>query len=512
MFICLVILDAVTNVKENACYQYLCFCLCTCNKNLLLCTYTCRTQELIPHAGNADFLHPGEEAFNSPGNDFYFAFVDNLRISPFFTQFILRISIAPMKNETIQVVVEESGSTRTISTSLDNITEVDFAVDMRLRAINEREKGIHVMAVNGEDISVVALGLEFTSADTFKVLPYVYLPNDGYEYYAVSVAAYGGEDFVPMNSFIAVVAVEDGTVLTMELAQDVDIPLSTATQFGLETTTIKAGQVHNISLQQRQTLYIHVSTVEDLTGSRVVSNKPISFISGHECGVVYHRSFCDQLVEQIPPTSTWGTEFYTVPVVGRDAYDIFRVIASRDNTFIVGSCVTSSNSGQISRTFRRELSAGKVMELSIRSDEYCLFTSDKPTSLFQFSVWSIDPFMVMIPPTQQYQDTYIVHESIASLGVVVPVAYDRSGVLLNGDALIPDSGWVDIPCQDSSSSYICAFAAQVTIDNGYYYVSHANPEARFSVIVHSLGYEIGHVYMGGMTQKPIACTYQTYVV
>ena len=42
-------------------------------------------------------------------------------------------------------------------------------------------------SLQGEALSVVALAEEFTSVDSFKVLPCVYLPDSGYEYYAVSV-------------------------------------------------------------------------------------------------------------------------------------------------------------------------------------------------------------------------------------------------------------------------------------------------------------------------------------
>ena len=69
--------------------------------------------------------------------------------------------------------------------------------------------------------------------------------------------------------------------------------------------TIQNDRVETLVLNRMQTLYI--SSLDDLTGSRVVSNKPIAFISGHECGTLPNNVlFCDQLVEQIPPTSTWG--------------------------------------------------------------------------------------------------------------------------------------------------------------------------------------------------------------
>ena len=42
---------------------------------------------------------------------------------------------------------------------------------------------------------------------------------------------------------------------------------------------------------------------------------------------------CDMLIEQIPPTYTWGTEVVTIPLKTR-AYDVMKIIASRDSTTV----------------------------------------------------------------------------------------------------------------------------------------------------------------------------------
>ena len=53
--------------------------------------------------------------------------------------------------------------------------------------ISDRDEGICVRSLDGQGLSVVALTEEFTSAETFRVLPCVFLPNQGYEYFVVSV-------------------------------------------------------------------------------------------------------------------------------------------------------------------------------------------------------------------------------------------------------------------------------------------------------------------------------------
>lgn len=454
----------------------------------------------------------GEEAFTSPGSDFYLAFVNNFELSSLLSNPILRLAIAPMDNETVQVAVEESDSVRYFNAS--DVIEVDFGVDMRLSEITDRDKGIHVTSVNGEEISIVALGSELQSADTFKVLPYVFLPNDGYEYYAISVPSTKVQpDFVPTEkSFFGIVAVEDDTVFTVELTQEVDMPLNTALELGLGSATLTAGTAVNITLQRSQTLYL--SSLEDLTGSRVVSNKPISFVSGHECASVPSDvGYCDQLAEQIPPTATWGREFYTAPVADRQSYDTFKVLASRDDTTFVGDCLSQGDEPQ---PIEISLSAGEAVQFVVNSEYFCRFTSNRPTVLFQFSVGNLvdnatlaDPFMVMIPPREQYQDKYFVStfdlgaQASSSIGIVVPSAYDRDGVLLNGEPLVPANGWVDIPCMGDREG-TCASISRVTVESGNHFLTHVNPDARYSVVVHWLSIRTGHGYVAGVSQKPIA--------
>ena len=50
---------------------------------------------------------------------------------------------------------------------------------------------------------------------------------------------------------------------------------------------------------------------EDLSGSIVDADKPISVYGGHPCANVPDQTFvfCDYVVEQMPPTNTWGRTF-----------------------------------------------------------------------------------------------------------------------------------------------------------------------------------------------------------
>ena len=72
--------------------------------------------------------------------------------------------------------------------------------------------------------------------------------------------------------------------------------------------------------------------------------------------------YCDHMAEQIPPTATWGTEFYTASFMTRPR-DRFRVVSSRDNNSITWTCVgdnQTSNGRNIPR-------AGEAIEFEIQA-------------------------------------------------------------------------------------------------------------------------------------------------
>ena len=125
-----------------------------------------------------------------------------------------------------------------------------------------------------------------------------------------------------------------------------------------------------------------LSSPEDLTGTRAVSNKPLAFFSGHECGnMPFDLQFCDHMVEQIPPTSTWGTEFYTASFMTR-SLDRFRALTSRDDNSIMWNCT-----GDTIISDERSLpTTGVAAEFEISANRFCRFTSRYLVLLVQFSV------------------------------------------------------------------------------------------------------------------------------
>ena len=432
------------------------------------------------------------------------AFPNNLELAPLFSTANLRIKISTCETGPASIEVIAMAGVRR-NTIFEDSVEIEISKELKLTSLSERDKGLHIKT-NGKAVSVVALSEEGFSADLFLVLPPVYIP-DLYVYYAVSVQR---ELFqaTTFNSAILVVATDNGTIVTLTLTANVNISsISDINGTGI------AGQPMSVILNEANTLYL--TSLESLAGSKVAANKPISFISGHECGNIPRGIlFCDHMFEQIPPTSTWGREFYTVPLKSRESFDVMMIVASESDTTITSVCNAPMENANLNI-----LDAGGVVSVNVSSERYCKFMSNKPVLLVQFAVASsvdnvsADPFMMIIPPFEQYRNKYLIpifeprYERDLSYFVNVVLITDNQTDLdlMLLDGLRVNADWTQIFCD--FDQHHCAYGAQldVNVSDASYILSHVNPEVLFSATVYSFGVRIGQGYAAGFNQKPVAC-------
>ena len=330
-----------------------------------------------------------------------------------------------------------------------------------------------------------------------------------------------GEEIVsPLQgkSALVIVTTEADTEISITLTQNIsNVNANDIMEQIGGGDTLSAGVEYSLKFtESKQTLYL--ASDDDLTGSRVVSNKPIAFISGHECGTVpFNIHYCDHLAEQLPPTATWGKRFITAPIAGRSAVDVFRIVASRNNTNVQSRCLQET----------LVLDAGQFREFNISSSSYCYFESSQPLLMLQFSVASDldrvldgDPFMVVVPPVEQYRNTYNISTFVSSnegnpgmnyINILIPADNGSSEqVRWDGQPLPSSVQFVEIRCVFSDT--ICAYAAQMNISAVSHILSTANPTTMVNAIVYWLSFRVGHGYFAGMTQSPISCKYVIIII
>ena len=367
---------------------------------------------------------------------------------------------------------------------------------VRVMSVSDRDKGILLTAPLSKSLSVFAVSLEFFSIGGLNVLKCEELGVEQYEYYTVSVP-YGGTDG---KSVFVIAACKDGTTVTVTPTQDVDDPLGSG-------DSVSAGASTTVQLNMGQTLYL--SSLYDLSGSRVVSSEPVSVFTGHECGMITpdNSMDCDFLVEQVPPVSAWGNSFYAVPTkIDSSPSNTYKIMTAYNNTFVQYFC-KSSDTEEVSYGSQRLAKQGSSYNFS--SADLCYITADRPVLVAQLSSTSSDAFMAVLPAVAQYGTNYTIPEYSISgvfydnwVNVFVSASdYDPAKILVDGSA-VSESDWMDIAC--SSDGVVCGWGTQVQLTSASVHtVEHTDPAATLGVFLYGLSPQDAYAYNGGLRLSPL---------
>ena len=159
-------------------------------------------------------------------------------------------------------------------------------------------KSIEV-ASSREPISLFAMSSAIGSCDGFLALPVVAV---GREYLTVSY-------YPPaQNSEIGLVAVEDGTIVTVSLRRTARPGL----QLNWNGSTYTSGDQFTLTLDRHETAQLQDHS--DLTGTRINASRPVIVLSGNDFIPDGFLTAPSHLVEQLPPIESWGRTFYLAPM------------------------------------------------------------------------------------------------------------------------------------------------------------------------------------------------------
>ena len=324
----------------------------------------------------------------------------------------------------------------------------------------QRQKGIHVKAEENKTVAVFGMNHAYDTTDAYLALPCNHLPVTEYEYYA---ASYDSED-TSDKYFLLLVGCENSTTVTTAES--------------------------NFILNRLETYLMFTSN----TGTRVVTDKPVAFFSGHQCARVIKSQtlLCGHLVEQLPPTSTWGIFFLgSTGFDGQSDVKIFyRVYAAHDETAVTVTCNSSSadpphytiTTGGTYHDFVLDEASTKTL---------CAIETSNPVLVIEIQsiMGPVDwlSFMSLVPPTDQYNNHYSLPFSNLKnqfennyVTITVPQQYfDRSKIYVDGSVL--STVWISIKC---SNGTLCGYAT--TVSAGHY-IQHLDHNARLGAIVFGTG-------------------------
>jgi hypothetical protein len=391
------------------------------------------------------------------GTDFWIAFPPNYGSST------LQIFISSNTATTGYISSAYPGINQAFSVSPGLLTQITLPTGLNLTDGIE-DKGIHITSV--DSVAVYGLNRLNASTDAYMALP---TPSLGLDYRILSyTVSYG-----PNASCLCAVATQNGTNLSVYNHQ--------------------TNSTSNISLNQGQTYLLKASiNNEDLTGSTVQSNFPVAVYGSIMIATVPATcTAADHLIEQMPPVTAWGKEFVTVPTAGRNnSGDVFRILANEDATevSINGSLVAS-------------IDAGDFYETDINGNN--AITSTKPTLVAQYAKGvncsggtTGDPFMMLIPPREQFLTNYTIG-TVAGFNShwVNVVAHTNSvGSIYEDGVLIPTSAFTPI----GTTGY---YGAQRSVSEGTHTYVGSNP---FGVFSYGWNFADSYGYSGGCSLSQVA--------
>jgi hypothetical protein len=405
-------------------------------------------------------------AQDNKGKEFWLCFPGNQISMP------TELYITSESAATVTVEVPGLGFSRMIKVPANSLRIIKLPEEVQVQSkFIAENKGVHVTAT--KPVVVYGMNAVTSSTDAFLAYP---METLGKEYF---VLGYSKDHNYSLPTQATIIATDDQTTVTI---------LSSITDGGF-----KAGEAKQVVLQKGQ-VYQMRSLVDgaDYTGTKISADKPISVFGGAQCTNLSDGiRACDHLVEQMPPVSTWGKTFITVPLSTRLKGDLFRVMAQQDGTQV-----------NINGTTVATLDAGKFYETLLPSESYNSIIASKPVLVGQYSRSSqadntlSDPFFVLVSPTEQYQQNFVISagtDHISNNFINITSTGDNLQNIRVDDQPLNTAGWHAV----AGTNY---FGIQVPVSTGMHVITSSQP---VGLLVYGFGKYDSYGYLGGQAMQPL---------
>jgi hypothetical protein len=376
-------------------------------------------------------------------------------------------------------------------------------------SFNNRHKGIIIETSGNANVRGYNSFIDSSkgaSTAVFNILPCTDFSLNEYKYYAVSSQS-------KYSSLLLLVGYDDDTTIKIKPTIDIQIPQNPQS-VSSPVITVDSGSIHTVTLHRGQTLLLAVPG-EDLSGTQVASNKPLSVISGHECiQIPSNKGGCDQVLTQIPPSVMWGKEYLLVPAAGRNSGQMIKIQSSVDNTTIKHNCINDATT---------EVTLENVYEMQTSSRKACHLQSDQPILVAQFTLGQEtdglgDPSLMIIPPVEQYvqQTSFTIlptnltfPNQFLTIIAISTAEFEPALVYLDDEHV--QCEWSMIYNFNFSNilGYACHFSSQLLPNpSASHVISHKNPNGHLALLMHGFNGDTtlrqGFAYnAGGLAMIPI---------
>ena len=418
-------------------------------------------------------------------NEFYFGFFRNFGETPPLTYYI---TLTTTESEPVHYSIEIPGLGYSDNGTIQNWLPITFPQEVVVSSINDRDHGIY-LKTSSDNVNVAGFNHHTQSADSFRVSPLTRLKVEQYSYFAISIDETQSGVF---KHSILIVGNEDNTTMELTVTQPVEINVD-----GNATALVPDTQ-YTFLIDRLQTVFI--ASVDDLTGSNIVTDKPVSVFSGHEAAKGLGGSDLDHVVEQVPPTALWDTVHYFASLAN-DHPDTIRILAAEDSTKVDLYCDNT-----LVTYFVNE---GRSVYTTIPSTFYCAIYSTKKVLVAQFGHQNINegysgPLMIVIPGASYYSNRLeFATNPIADFDndyfnlIVLKEYYQPERIWLLASSLtqqLSDADWVPIIVDNVTTAY----GLQYPIGNYRpLVIVHTNPAALMTASVYGFNVYSGYGHSAG---------------
>ena len=443
------------------------------------------------------FITEPQIELSTYSSEFFIGFYEHVHGSKQCTLYVHTMKTTPVN---FKVTSLDNNFSYTGTTSYHNPHKVSIPASYEVldNTYSWRRKGLKVYSLDSKPISVVA----WSSRNEYDFMSYLALPchkqpTTQYTYYVVSTLGWSDQ-----TSQFMIIACHNNSNVTIIPNNDITVP-SDPQDSSAGNIIVFAGHSFVFTLHSLQTFFVYKPYV-DLTGIKIISDSPLTIISGHEAArVPAGTDDADPIVTQLTPTITWGKTFLLSPHIGRTNGQSYKVIATNNKTNAVKTCSTNYSVEQIN------FEGSNTNWFYTTSNVYCSIISDQPIYVAQIGVGTQyaggtygDPSLNTVPPIEQYEHSIqfsaLLSKGTSYYSVVVPNdAYFNQSLLINNVLINPP--WVLIYGSDGSAygyGYSTSFSGTNTI-------AHPNPNGKLFVSVYGWTTYGGHSYVGGMKLNPI---------
>lgn len=477
-------LNITLNSRVLSVSGMLCTVLCTvvyCERPLIVNIYNC----------NILFLSKiGYQNIGSHSNRFMIGMFSN---HPDAGYIPITLSISTLEVGSVNFTVTSITGVILEGSIDEQATEILLPQTYVVSSTNETDKGLLVETVNPEHKIALSVSSHDTySSDSYLAFPLIdYFDVDSYTYYAVTPYTNSSGTY----HRVLLVGGYNDTVVTAVMSEDSHVSTDIDNE-GLLSASVK----YTFKLNEFETILLE--SEHPLTGSKFVSTKPISFISGHQCAVIPESgNSCDFAIEQYPPTLSWGTEFLFPILASRMGGSYISFVSSVEYTDVNLWCISNTTDVNITDTINF-IAEGDYIDIFIAPDDvYCSVVSNNSILVTLIGTSENnddddgDPLMMIVPPKEQFYGNVSFIQTSEFNNNFMNILSTTTLVTYNDIAI---DNWVNVATDDS---HHLGYAAQIQLpyqsSNEVIEVSSEESHS-FSVNVYGFNFSVGYGQVAGM--------------